>query len=70
MLNNSWGSGPYSTGNAGDPLEIALANTAATGVFISMSAGNSGPSNSTLDHPLRDYINVAATTSGGTLADG
>ncbi len=70
VLNNSWGSGPYSTGNAGDPLETALANTAATGVFIAMSAGNSGPSNSTLDHPLRDYINVAATTSGGTLASG
>ncbi|MFN8469731.1 MAG: S8 family serine peptidase, partial [Caldilineaceae bacterium] len=70
VLNNSWGSGPYSTANAGDPLEVALANTASTGVFISMSAGNSGPSNSTLDHPLRDYINVAASTSGGTLADG
>ena len=70
VLNNSWGSGPYSTANAGDPLEVALANTASTGVFISMSAGNSGPSNSTLDHPLRDYINVAASSSGGTLADG
>ena len=70
VLNNSWGSGPYSTGNAGDPLEVALANTASTGVFIAMSAGNSGPSNSTLDHPLRDYINVAASTTGGTLASG
>ncbi len=70
VLNNSWGSGPYSSGNAGDPLETALANTAAAGVFVAMSAGNSGPSNSTLDHPLPDYINVAATTTGGTLASG
>ena len=53
-----------------DRLETALANTAASGVFISMSAGNAGPSSSTTDHPLPDYINVAATTSGGTLADG
>lgn len=70
VLNNSWGSGPISDGNAADALETALANTAATGVFIAMSAGNAGPSTSTLDHPLADYINVAATTSGGTLADG
>ncbi len=70
VLNNSWGAGPGSNGNAGDPLEVALGNTASTGVFIAMSAGNAGPSNSTLDHPLRDYINVAATTSGGTLASG
>ena len=70
VLNNSWGNGPYSSGNLGDPLETALANTAAAGVFVSMSAGNSGPSNSTLDHPLPDYINVAATTTGGTLASG
>lgn len=70
VLNNSWGGGPTSNGNLGDPLETALANTAASGVFIAMSAGNAGPANSTLDHPLPDYINVAATTSGGTLADG
>ena len=70
VLNNSWGNGPFSNGNLGDPLETALANTAAAGVFVSMSAGNAGPSNSTLDHPLPDYINVAATTTGGTLASG
>jgi hypothetical protein len=70
VLNNSWGNGPYTSGNLGDPLETALANTAAAGVFVAMSAGNAGPSSSTLDHPLPDYINVAATTSGGTLADG
>ena len=70
VLNNSWGNGPYSNGNLGDPIETALANTAAAGVFVAMSAGNSGPSNSTLDHPLPDYMNVAATTTGGTLASG
>lgn len=69
VLNNSWGNGPFSSG-VGDPTETALANTAAAGVFVSMSAGNAGPSNSTLDHPLPDYINVAVTTSGGTLASG
>lgn len=70
VLNNSWGSGPSSNGNLGDPLETALANAAASGVFISMSAGNAGPSASTLDHPLSDYINVAASSTGGTLASG
>jgi subtilisin family serine protease len=70
VLNNSWGGGPTSNGNLGDPLETALANTAASGVFISMSAGNAGPANSTSDHPLPDYINVAASTTGGTLASG
>ncbi len=70
VLNNSWGGGPTSNGNLGDPLETALANTAAAGVFISMSAGNAGPASATTDHPLPDYINVGATTSGGTLADG
>ncbi|MBK8049527.1 MAG: S8 family serine peptidase [Anaerolineales bacterium] len=69
VLNNSWGGGPSSNGYD-DPLEIALANTAASGVFISMSAGNAGPSNSTVDHPRSEYINVAASTTSGTLASG
>ena len=71
VLNNSWGGGPTSNGNVlGDPLNAALVNAAEAGVFISMSAGNSGPSNSTTDHPSSEYINVAASTTGGTLASG
>lgn len=71
VLNNSWGGGPTSNGNVlGDPLNSALVNVAASGVFVSMSAGNAGPANSTTDHPAADYINVAASTTSGTLASG
>jgi subtilisin family serine protease len=35
-----------------------------------MSAGNAGPNNGTSDHPSDDYISVAASQSGGTLASG
>ncbi len=70
VLNNSWGGGPTSVGGEFDPLDQALINTAAAGVFISMSAGNAGPGKATTDHPSDDYINVAASTSGGTYATG
>lgn len=70
VLNNSWGGGPYSIGGPGDPLDTALINTANSGVFVSMSAGNAGPSNYSLDHPSPEYVTVAATTSGGSLSNG
>jgi subtilisin family serine protease len=70
VVNNSWGEGPISEGGEFDPLDTALLNAAKAGVFVSMSAGNSGPGLGTNDHPSDGYINVAATTTSGTLAAG
>ncbi len=69
-LNNSWGAGPGSLGGEFDPLDTALINVANSGTFISMSAGNAGPGNGTTDHPSDEYINVAASSTDGTLASG
>ena len=70
VLNNSWGGGPGSVGGVFDPLDHALINVANAGTFVSMSAGNAGPGNGTTDHPSDEYINVAASTTDGTLASG
>lgn len=70
VVNNSWGGGPSSLGGEHDPLDTALLNASAAGVFVSMSAGNAGPGGGTVDHPGADYISVAASTSGGTFAAG
>ncbi len=70
VLNNSWGGGPGSVGGEFDPLDQALINTYNAGVFVSMAAGNSGPGPGTGDHPSDEYINVAASTTGGALASG
>ncbi|MBI2953285.1 MAG: S8 family serine peptidase, partial [Chloroflexi bacterium] len=69
VLNNSWGAGPYARGGD-EPLDRALINAASAGIFVSMSAGNSGPSKATTDHPSNDYINVAASSTDGTLISG
>lgn len=70
VVNNSWGGGPGSSGGINDPLDQALINAVNAGIFVSMSNGNAGPGSGTSDHPSTDYINVAATTSGGALASG
>jgi len=70
VVNNSWGGGPGSIGGEFDPLDTALINATKAGVFVSMSNGNSGPGLGTGDHPSPHYINVAASTTGGTLASG
>lgn len=70
VVNNSWGGGPYSVGAPFDALDQALVNATSAGVFVSMSAGNSGPNPGTGDHPSSEYINVAASTTSGTYADG
>ncbi len=67
VVNNSWGSGPGSTGGSFDPLDQALINVTKAGIFVSMANGNAGPSTGTSDHPLSAYINVAASTTGGAL---
>lgn len=70
VLNNSWGGGPSSSGGEFDALDQALINATKAGIFVSMSNGNAGPNLGTGDHPSDEYINVAATTTGGTLAVG
>jgi subtilisin family serine protease len=70
VVNNSWGGGPGSLGGAYDALDQALINAVNAGIFVSMSNGNAGPGLGTSDHPSPDYINVAASTTGGTLAAG
>jgi subtilisin family serine protease len=70
VVNNSWGSGPTSAGGAFDAVDQALINLSNAGVFVSMSAGNAGPGTGTTDHPSREYISVAASTTTGTIAAG
>lgn len=70
VINNSWGGGPGSFGGEFDALDKALVNAVNAGVFLSMSAGNSGPGSGTGDHPSNEYINVAASTTDGTYAAG
>ena len=70
VVNNSWGGGPSSVGGVFDPLDQALINASKAGIFVSMSAGNAGPNYGTGDHPSPDYIDVAASSTGGTYAAG
>ena len=70
VVNNSWGEGPTSSGGEFAALDSALINATKAGVFVSMAAGNSGPGNGTVDNPSSDYINVAASSTAGTLAAG
>lgn len=67
VVQNSWGGGAAGYDTA---LDQALINAVRAGVFVSMSNGNDGPGLRTGDHPSADYINVAASTSGGSFADG
>ena len=70
VVNNSWGEGPISEGGRFDPVDAALINASKAGVFVAMSAGNSGPGLGTTDHPSADYMNVAASTTSGLLLVG
>lgn len=70
VINNSWGGGPGSIGGMFDALDMALVNAVRAGTFVAMSNGNAGPGLGTMDHPSADYINVAASTTSGTLAAG
>src|SRR5258708_12023590 len=45
-----------------DPAEIAFLNAANAGVFVAASAGNSGPTTSTVAHPSPWLTTVAAGT--------
>ena len=70
VVNNSWGGGPGNIGGDFDAVDAALINAVKSGVFVSMSNGNAGPDQGTVDHPAPDYINVAASTTSGTYAAG
>lgn len=70
VVNNSWGGGPGSLGGEFDPIDQALRNAVKAGVFVAMSNGNAGAGLGTSDHPSSEYINVAASTTSGTLASG
>ncbi|MEU9885849.1 S8 family serine peptidase [Sphaerisporangium sp. NPDC051011] len=57
----SGGSDPYS-----DPVELAFLDAYAAGVFVSASAGNSGPGAATTDHHSPWVTTVAASTQTRT----
>ncbi|MBT2531183.1 S8 family serine peptidase [Arthrobacter sp. ISL-48] len=50
------------TDSTSDPVALAFLNAAAAGVFISASAGNSGPAASTVNHASPWLTTVAAST--------
>src|SRR5882762_6450171 len=64
VMNNSW-TCPVSEGcTTGDELRVILENTQATGIFVEASAGNAGPSCSTVSDPPAIY---EATFSTGAI---
>lgn len=71
VLNNSWGC-PVSEGcTARTELETIVNNTQAAGIFVEVSAGNSGPSCSTVSDPPSIYsasFSTGAISSTNTLA--
>ncbi|QIG38834.1 S8 family serine peptidase [Microbacterium sp. 4R-513] len=60
VINYSIGGGSASTVLQAE--DISFFNAAAAGVFVAVSAGNSGPSASTADHASPWYTTVAAST--------
>src|SRR4029450_3369830 len=66
VMNNSWGC-PPSEGCAAGTLETIVNNTTAAGIFVEVSAGNAGPSCSSVNDPPSIY---AASYSTGALTTG
>ncbi|WP_429590647.1 S8 family serine peptidase [Arthrobacter crystallopoietes] len=50
-----------------DPVALAFFNAAATGIFVSASAGNSGPADTTVNHSAPWLTTVAASTFSNEL---
>src|SRR5205807_1485239 len=71
VINNSWIC-PVSEGcTTGDELRVIVENTQAAGIFVEASAGNSGPSCSTVNDPPAIYeasFSTGAIDSSNTLA--
>ncbi|MEZ0165749.1 S8 family peptidase [Kineococcus sp. LSe6-4] len=61
VINYSIGSDP--SPDPADPVETAFLVAASAGIFVSASAGNSGPGASTVDHQSPWVTTVAAATS-------
>jgi serine protease AprX len=71
VINNSWGCPPSEGCTARDELELIVNNTQAAGIFVVVSAGNSGPGCSTVDAPPPIYdssFSVGAIDISNTLA--
>lgn len=71
VINNSWGC-PRSEGCAPGALALIVANTQAAGIFVEVSAGNSGPGcGSVSDDPalLPESFATGAIDSSGRLAN-
>jgi uncharacterized repeat protein (TIGR01451 family) len=70
VINNSWGSTGYRTGNPdADPANIAAGNGALAGVITVWAGGNDGPNDRTItdEGATSRLIEVAATTSRTAL---
>ena len=71
VINNSWGC-PASEGcTTGAELELITSNTQAAGIFVSVSAGNSGPGCSTVSSPSAIYdaaFSIGAYSISNALA--
>jgi subtilisin family serine protease len=55
------------TNSTTDPVSLAFLNAAAAGIFVSASAGNSGPAVSTVNHAAPWLTTVAASTFPSNL---
>ncbi len=66
VINFSIGGGATTT--VTDAFDMAFYNAALAGIFVSASAGNSGPGDSTLDHASPWYTTVANTTMPDAVA--
>ncbi|MFN7942177.1 MAG: S8 family serine peptidase [Thermoanaerobaculia bacterium] len=70
VINNSWGC-PASEGCSALTLQTVVENTRAAGIFVAVSAGNSGSSCSTVEDPAAIYdasFSVASTTSSDDIS--
>jgi subtilisin family serine protease len=71
VINNSWGCPPSEGCNTPDILRTVVENTRAAGIFVAVSAGNSGSSCSSVVDPPAIYdasFSVGSTTSTDTIS--
>ena len=73
VINNSWGCPPSEGCNPGNfaVMQLVVENVRAAGIFVAVSAGNAGPSCSSVEDPAAIYdasFSVGATDSGDFIA--